>query len=75
MLSDIIARMAQKDSAQVDWCVDGHEVAVWIDTSSLATSVVVKSGELLIEDACWLRPACENKRINLAELDAMLRGN
>ena len=47
---------------------------MWIDASSLATSVVVESGESLIEDACWLRPAREDKRINLAELDAMLRG-
>ena len=47
-------------------------VTAWIDASSLATGVV-ESGEPLIEDACWLRPACEDKHINLAELDAMLR--
>ena len=63
----IIARMVQKDP-------DGCEVTVWIDTSSLAISVVVKSGDLLIEDACWLQPAHEDKHINLAELDAMLKG-
>ena len=32
------------------------------------------SGESLIEDACWLRLASEDKHNNLAELDAMLRG-
>ncbi len=64
--------MAQKDSAQDDWSVDGHEV--WIDASSLATSVVVESGESLIEDACWLQPPREDKHVNLVELDAMLRG-
>ena len=53
MLSYIVARLAQ-DPAQVDWCVDGCEVTVWIDASSLATGVVVESGESLIEDACWL---------------------
>ena len=74
MLSDIIARLAQKDPAQGDWSVDGREVTVWIDVSSLATGVVVESGESLIEDACWLRSACEDKQINLAELDAMSRG-
>ena len=67
-------RMAQKDPAQGDWSVGGREVTVWIDASSLATGVVVESGELLIEDACWLRLAHEDKHINLAELDAMLRG-
>ena len=74
MLSDIIRRMAQKDPMQGDWSVDGREVTVWIGASSLATGVVVESVESLIEDACWLRPAREDKYINLAELDAMLRG-
>ena len=74
MLSDIIVRLAQKDPAQSDRGMEGHEVTVWIDTSSLATGVVVESGESLIEDACWLRLAREDKHINLAELDAMLRG-
>ena len=54
MLSDIVVRLAQKDPMQGDWCVDGNEVTVWIDVSSLATGVVVESGESLIEDACWL---------------------
>ena len=54
--------------------MDGHEVTVWIDTSSLATGIVVESGESLIEDACWLRLACEDRHNNLAELNAMLRG-
>ena len=66
--------MVQKDPAQGDWSVDGCEVTVWIDASSLATGVVVESGESLIEEACLLRLARRNKHINLAELDAMLRG-
>ena len=54
--------------------MNGREVIVWIDASSLATSVVVESGESLIKDVCWLQPACEDKHINLAELNAILRG-
>ena len=54
MLSDIVAQLAQKDPVQGDWCVDGCEVTVWIDASSLVTGVVVESGESLNEDACWL---------------------
>ena len=74
MLSNIIAQMAQKDLVQGDWSIDGRKVTVWIDVSSLATGVVVESGESLIEDAYWLQPASEDKHINLAELDAKLRG-
>lgn len=51
-----------------------HEIRVCVDASSLATSVVVESGGSLVEDACCLRPVHENKHINLAELEAMLRG-
>ena len=47
---------------------------MWIDTSSLATDIVVESGELLIEDSCWLQLVREDKHINLAELDAIMRG-
>ena len=54
MLSDVIARLVQKDPVQGDWSMDGLEVTVWIDASSLAAGIVVESGESLIEDACWL---------------------
>ena len=52
MLSDIIARMALKNPG--DWSMDGRDVTVWIDASSLATGIVEESGKLLIEDARWL---------------------
>ena len=47
-------------------------IGAWMDVK-LATGVVVESGESFIKDACWLRPAREDKHINLVELDAMWR--
>lgn len=67
-------RVALKVPLHGDWCVNGHEVTVWFDASFLATSVFVESGGSLVEDACWLRPVHGNEHINLAQLDAMVRG-
>lgn len=36
--------------------------------------VVLESRGTILEDACWLRPTDDSQHINLAELDAMLKG-
>ena len=45
-----------------------------MDTSSVATGVVLETNGMVIEDACWLRPINDAQHINLAELDAALKG-
>ena len=67
-------RSSQTDLACGDWCADGQEVTVLVDASSLATGVAIEYDGAIIEDASWLRPVRTDKHINLAELDAMLRG-
>ena len=57
-----------------DWCMSEQEITVWVDTSSLAIGMVVESNGVAAEDAPWLRSVHEDKHINLAELDAVLRG-
>ena len=47
---------------------------MWVDASSLATGVAIEYDGAIIEDASWLRPVHADKHINLAELDAVLRG-
>ena len=47
---------------------------MWVDASSLATGVAFEYGRAIIEDASWLQPVHADKHINLAELDAVLRG-
>ena len=73
MLEEIMLRSSQTDSAHGDWCVNGQEVTVWVDASSLATGVAVEYDGAIIEDASWLRPVHADKHINLAELDAVLK--
>ena len=74
MLDEIVMRSSQTDPARGDWCADGQEVTVWVDASSLAIGVAIEYDGAIIEDASWLRPVHADKHINLAELDAVLRG-
>ena len=74
MLDEIVMRSSQTYPARGDWCTDGQEVTVWVDASSLATGVAIEYDGAIIEDASWLQPVHTDKHINLAELDAVLRG-
>ena len=47
---------------------------VWCDASSIATGVVVEIGGLVAEDATWLRNKNDYNHINMAELNAVLKG-
>ena len=74
MVKETIARVKQDDPAKGDWCVQGDELNVWVDASSLAISVLLEKNGAAIEDACWLRPTNDAAHINLAELDAVMKG-
>ena len=74
MMTETVARVRQEDPARGDWCVNGREMSVWVDASSLAIGVLLQSCGTVLEDACWLRPVNDAQHINLAELDAILKG-
>ena len=42
--------------------------------STLATGVVQERHGNILEDACWIRPTNDTPHINLAELDATVKG-
>ena len=74
MIADIFARVTQADPVQGTWYISRQDVSVWVDVSSLATGCVVESNGTMAEDASWLWQVCEDKHINVAELDSVLRG-
>ena len=74
MMTETVARVTHDDPVQGNWCVDGNEFTVWVDASSLALGVALVVDEFIIEDACWLWPENDSRHINLAELDATLKG-
>ena len=47
---------------------------VWCDASSLAIGVCLEVDGAIVEDASWLRRMDDASHINLAELEAVLRG-
>ena len=74
MMKETMACVHNDDPARGDWCVDGEEMNVWVDASMLAIGVVLANNNATIEDACWLRPTNDAAHINLAELDAVIKG-
>lgn len=47
---------------------------VWCDASTLALGVCIEKDDTIIEDASWLRKPNDSAHINLAELEAVLKG-
>lgn len=56
MMFETIDAVKRDDPAREDWCVDGRELNVWVDSSSLTTGVVLERRGTVLEDACWLQP-------------------
>ena len=54
--------------------MNGKEITVWVDASSVATGMALETNGTVIEDVCWIRPTNDAQYINLAELDAALKG-
>ena len=74
MITEVVARVRQKDPVRGKWCVDGPELDVWVDASSLALGVSLEHDGAVVEDASWLRKERDTQHINLAELDVVLKG-
>ncbi|XP_043225494.1 uncharacterized protein LOC122383282 [Amphibalanus amphitrite] len=68
-------RLAGADPARGQWCWTGDRAVVWADASSIAFGVVIETPDGgVMEDASWLRPSGSSAHINMAELDAAVRG-
>ena len=74
MLMETVARVTHDNHVRGSWCVDGNEFTVWVDASLLGLGVALVVDEFIIKDTCWLWPENDSRRINLAELDATLKG-
>ena len=75
LMLDLLTRLDAEDPGKgmfhVAPCKKGH---VWCDDSSLALGVAVKMGDQIVEDAAWLRKRDDSSHINVAELDAVVKG-
>ena len=73
ILAETLTRVREADPIGENWCLDGKEITIWVDASSVAIGVALEMNGTVIEDACWLRPINDTQHINLAELDAALK--
>ena len=74
MIKEVITRVHKEDPAQGKWCTDGQALCVWGDASYLTTRVSLVYDGAVVEDACWLHPERDSQHINLAELNAIIKG-
>ncbi|GAB1602697.1 hypothetical protein Ahia01_000549600 [Argonauta hians] len=74
-MAEVLDRVEREDPVRGQWHVPrSSEGVVWCDASSLALGVVLEIGGVEVEDAAWLRKKEDVGHINVAELDAVLRG-
>ena len=75
ILGEILDRLSRQDPVGGVWApTHSEEATVWCDASSIATAVVLKSGSDVLEDAAWLRKKNDCAHINVAELEAVVKG-
>ena len=74
MMEDTVRRVKHNDLAKDRWDVVGEEATVWVDASSLALGIVIEMEGHVVKDASWLRSEDSSSHINMAELDAVIKG-
>lgn len=75
MIKEVIEKVKLDDPVRGNWCVPGvkHGV-VWCDASNIAVGVILEINGKTAEDAAWLRKRDDFNHINVAELEAVLKG-
>jgi ribonuclease HI len=74
-VKDMCQRMEKEDPVYGRWNVPKTPKGrVWCDASSIALGVVLEVNDNIVEDAAWLRKKDDYSHINVAELEAVLKG-
>ena len=75
MIEEVLSRVCKEDPVRGYWKVAKLSGGrVWCDASSLALGVVLEIADVVVEDAAWLRKADDVGHINVAELEAVVKG-
>ena len=75
MMMEILQAVRQQDPVRGKWKVEKTEKGtVWCDASSIGLGVAVEIDGEIVEDAAWLRKQHDYHHINVAELEAALKG-
>ena len=72
---DLQSQFDHGDPVRGVWRADvTAPVVVWCDASDLALAAAVEIDGAIVEDGTWMRAVGESRHINIAELDAALKG-
>ena len=72
---EVLTRLKTDDPVKGVRSVSPAEVInIWCDASKIAYGVTLERGDENIEDGAWLRKADDGTHINLAELNAVIKG-
>ena len=75
MLVETVERVKLQDPVKGAWYVPkSKECVVWCDASNLAHGVLLEIDGAVVEDGSWLRKKNDYNHINVAELDAIMKG-
>lgn len=75
IMKDIVERVRREDPVRGRWhAPTSVRGVVWCDASTIATGVLLEIDGVEVEDAAWLRKKEDVGHINVAELDAVLKG-
>lgn len=75
MVQDVQERLKSQDPVCGIWEVPLVDAGrIWCDASSIATGVCLEVGGIIVEDASWLRKLEDVAHINIAELEAVIKG-
>ena len=74
MCTDLLNRVKQNDPCRGHWRVESIGCNMWCDASSIALGVVMEVDGQVVEDNAWLRKKDDAAHVNVAELDAVLKG-
>ena len=72
-LREVLSCLDVDDPVKGIWSASG-KLNVWCDTSQIAYGVALERKNQIIEDGAWLRKADDGTYINLAELNAVIKG-
>jgi len=71
----VMRRVEEADPCKGEWFINNCEEGIlWCDASSIAIGVLLEVKGQTIEDASWLRKTDDSRHINLAELEAVVKG-
>ena len=71
----VLKTVRESDPCRGLWAIDDcREGIIWCDASSIAIGAALEVKGNIIEDASWLRKTDDSRHINVAELEAVVKG-